>query len=438
MNLRDIALGTVVYPLDAVRADESTTRDIQFRLISWGYSPGPADGDWGSRTGKAYIAFATDYRYSTTVLTPRTAGHLASLAFRSLKAIANQPSTFTLFSLRDNPHLAEEVQKQLTALGHNPGPIDGQWGKSTQSAFTAFAQANQYPSDRLSPNAAKALLGQSAAPTPPPLPAPMPPPAPPPLPDPIPAAALPAPMPSPAPPPPAPVPPPAPTNSLRYIAQGTKTYPLSAIRNNVAITRDVQFRLASWGYQPGPLDGDWGQLTESAFIKFARDNGYLNQSITPQSAAHLASLAFRRLQDIAQQSSTLTLFSIKDNPLIAKEVQERLKALDYYNGLVNRYWGEETQAAYEKFAQANQLALNRMSPEAAKMLLESSKPAPVPPPPAPAPPPPAPAPPPPAPAPPPPAPVPAAPHPAPVPPAGAVPQSLSDLHHQAGMISAGR
>jgi hypothetical protein len=54
MNLRDIALGTVVYPLAAIRADATTTRDIQSRLLSWGYQPGPADGGWGQRTEDAY------------------------------------------------------------------------------------------------------------------------------------------------------------------------------------------------------------------------------------------------------------------------------------------------------------------------------------------------------------------------------------------------
>ncbi|NJN49760.1 MAG: hypothetical protein HC805_08360, partial [Alkalinema sp. RL_2_19] len=80
------------------------------------------------------------------------------------------------------------------------------------------------------------------------------------------------------------------------------------------------------------MDGAWGGLTENAFIAFARDYGYLNQSLTPRSASHLASLAFRSLSQIAAQSSTFTLFSIKDNPLIAKEVQQNLKDQGFYTG----------------------------------------------------------------------------------------------------------
>ncbi|MBE9028417.1 DUF3380 domain-containing protein [filamentous cyanobacterium LEGE 11480] len=356
MNLRDIALGTVVYPLAAIRADESTTRDVQSRLLSWGYQPGPADGDWGSRTEDAYVAFARDYSYSTNTITPATAGHLVSLAFRSLKAIANQSSTFTLFSLRDNPILARSIQDRLTVLGYSPGPIDGDWGKSTQAAFTAFAQANQFPSDRLSPKAAQKLLGADPIPVPPP-----------------PVTNQPQPPPV---PPTDVIVPTEPDNSqtLRDIALGTVTYPLSQLRSNVKIARDIQFRLSSWGYQPGPVDGDWGGLTEKAFITFARDYGYLNQSLTPQAAAHLASLAFRSLSQIAAQSSTFTLFSIKRNPLIAKDVQQQLKIKGYYTGPIDGDWGSGTQAAYDKFATANNFPTDRMPPQAARTLIASSAP----------------------------------------------------------------
>jgi peptidoglycan hydrolase-like protein with peptidoglycan-binding domain len=354
MNLRDIALGTVIYPLATIRADTTTSRDIQSRLLSWGYQPGPADGQWAKRTEDAYMAFARDFSYSTTALTPRTAAHLVSLAFRNLKAIANQSATFTLFSLRDNPLLARELQDRLKALGYNPGPIDGLWGKSTQTAFTAFAQANQFPADRLAPKATQLLLGQSITIIAPPAPSP------------------------PAPSPPAPSPP-APSSaitaqSLRDIALGTVTYPLSAIQQNVTIVRDMQFRLTSWDFSPGPVDGDWGDQTGFSYSAFAQTYGYPTTSITPQAAAHLASLAFRRLQAIADQSTTFTLFALKFNPLIANEVQQRLKALGYYSGAIDGDWGNGTQVAYEKFAQANQFPIDQLSPSTATRLLATVTP----------------------------------------------------------------
>ncbi len=367
MNLKDIALGTVVYPLPNLRADETATRDIQSRLLSWGYQPGPADGKWANRTEDAYTAFARDFSYSATTLTPRTAAHLVSLAFRNLKVLANQPATFTLFSLRDNPLLAREMQDRLKRLGHDPGPIDGLWGKSTQTAFTNFAQSRQLPVDRLSPKAAQALLGTTVTPAPP-----VTPPAPP--------VTPPAPPASTNPPPTTSTIPPAPTaiapQSLREIALGTVTYPLSNLRANVTIARDIQFRLSSWDFPPGPVDGSWGDMTESAYIRFAQTYSHPIDAITPVAAAHLASLAFRRLQDIADQASTFTLFSLQANPLIATEVQQRLKFLGYYSGPIDGDWGSGTQTAYDKFAIANQFPTDRLPPAAATRLLAAIAPAP--------------------------------------------------------------
>jgi peptidoglycan hydrolase-like protein with peptidoglycan-binding domain len=369
MNLRDIALGTVVYPLATVREDETVTRDIQSRLASWGYQPGPADGDWASRTEDAYLAFARDFSYSTQSIAPRTAAHLASLAWRSLKAIANQSNTFTLFSLRDNPLIAREIQDRLKALGYNPGPIDGLWGATTQAAFTAFAQKHRLPSDRLSPEATKRLLGMaegagagagtgsgtsstgSTSPTPG-------------------TGTSPTPGTGTAPS----TPPSTPLPTLRDVALGTISYPLSSVKSNATLVRDMQFRLASWDYPPGPIDGAWGNATESAYGRFANDFGYPPQTLMPAAAAQLNSLAFRKLSDVANQSSTFTLFSINRNPLIAKEVQQRLKGLGFYTGAIDADWGKGTQTAYEKFAQANQLPLDRMSPESAKALLNEKAP----------------------------------------------------------------
>jgi N-acetylmuramidase len=384
MNLKDIAFGTVVYPLATVRADATTTREIQSRLLSWGYQPGPADGKWAKLTEDAYMAFVRDFGYGTTAIAPRTAAHLVSLAFRNLKAIANQSSTFTLFSLRDNPLLAREMQDRLQGLGFNPGVVDGLWGKASQAAFTAFAQTNQLPADRLSPKAAQKLLGQSvAAPTPvPPVPTPVPPT---PVPTPVPPTPVPVPTPAPIPvpprtsspptPAPTPVPTPVPTSppiaaqSLRDISLGTVTYPLDQIRSNLTIARDIQFRLSSWDFPPGLVDGSWGDLTESAYISFAQTYGYPIDAVTPRAAAHLASLVFRRLQDIVDQPTTFTLFSLKSNPLLANEVQQRLKALGYYAGAIDGDWGSGTQVAYEKFAIANQFPIDRLPPEAAARLL---------------------------------------------------------------------
>jgi peptidoglycan hydrolase-like protein with peptidoglycan-binding domain len=315
MNLKDIAVGTVLYPITVVQEDESATRDIQSRLLSWGYKPGPADGDWGSKTTTAYIAFATDYKYPIDTVTPRSAAHLISLAFRNLKAIADQSTTFTLTSIRDNPLIAKEIQTRLTALGFKPGSIDGLWGKATQSAYAEFAKANQYQTDRLPPKAAQQLLGITdrppvpvppvpipPVPTPPvpipPIPTPPTPPAPP---IPPPAPPIPPPPAPPIPPPPAPPIPPTPPapvpsdileapatepvpRSLAAIRQGQYRWPIARLITSAPLTEELQQCLASMGHNPGPIDGLWGNQSRSAYEAMAKAYAADNKTLSPRIA----------------------------------------------------------------------------------------------------------------------------------------------------------
>ncbi len=280
MNLKDIAVGTVLYPLVVVQEDDAATRNIQSRLLSWGYSPGPADGDWGTKTTTAYLAFAKDYKYPLDAVTPAAAAQLLSLAFRNLKAIADQPATFTLTSIRDNPLLAKEMQASLTALGFKPGPIDGQWGKTTQAAYAEFAKVNQFPNDRLSPLAAKQLAATikppaPPAPPPPPVPSSIPPVVPPvvlpvppvvpPVAPPVPPVAPPVPpVPVPSGLPEAPVTEPLPTD-LIGIRQSQYRWPLARVVQSKSLVDSIQQCLSIMGHNPGPSDGVWGNQSQLAY-----------------------------------------------------------------------------------------------------------------------------------------------------------------------------
>jgi hypothetical protein len=371
MNLQDIATGTTSYSFSAIRADLSTTRDIQNRLISWRYNPGPVDGDWGSRTETVYMAFAKDYQHPQNSVTPRAARQLLSFPLRGLQDIARLSTTYSLDPLRDNPLIVRDLQQRLTAWGFQPGPIDGLWRQATQVAYAAFAKTYQFLPNQLSPQMAQQLLSlptQVEAPAPQPSPAPTP-------------------VPQPA---PKPV---TPTNSmnLRDIATGTTSYSFSVIRANLSATSDIQKRLISWGYSPGPADGDWGSKTQVAYIAFAKAYQHPQNSVTPRAASQLLSLAFRGLQDIARLSTTYSLDSLRGNPLIVRDLQQRLTAWSFQPGPIDGLWGQATQAAYEAFAKTHQFLPNQLSPKMAQQLLspptkiETPAPAPKPPTPTPTP-----------------------------------------------------
>jgi hypothetical protein len=270
MKLKDMAIGTITYPLSTVQDDEVATRDIQSRLLSWGYKPGVADGDWGSKTTAAYTLFATEYAYPKDSVTPRSAAHLVSLAFRSLQDIAKQTTTFTLVSIRDNPLIAKAVQTQLLALGYQPGGADGFWGKGTQAAFATFAKANEYPSDRLSPKAAAQLLNTAVI---------LPPDKPPekdPKKDPV--------IPSPE----SDIPEAAVTTilpvSLTAIRQGQIRWPLGRLSQSSTLVEEIQQCLDALGHQPGPIDGQWGDRSRVGYETIAQVFGRNPTSISPRMA----------------------------------------------------------------------------------------------------------------------------------------------------------
>ncbi|NJR52404.1 MAG: peptidoglycan-binding protein [Leptolyngbyaceae cyanobacterium CSU_1_3] len=56
MNLRDIAAASATWQVASIRADRSLTREIQQRLVSLGFQPGPVDGLWGNGTQSAFAA----------------------------------------------------------------------------------------------------------------------------------------------------------------------------------------------------------------------------------------------------------------------------------------------------------------------------------------------------------------------------------------------
>jgi hypothetical protein len=283
MKLKDMAIGTITYSLTTIQDDQLATREIQSRLLSWGYKPGVADGDWGSKTTAAYISFATDYAYPKDAITPRSAAHLISLAFRSLSDIAGQSTTFTLVSIRDNPLIAKAVQTQLLALGYQPGIADGLWGKGTQVAYAAFAQANQYPIDRLPPKAAKQLLNSASVSTAPDKTAPdkIPP-------DKIQPDKIPEKIPVIIPPleseiPEAPVAATLP-ESLTTIRQGQIRWPLGRLSQSPPLVEEIQQCLDALGHQPGPIDGQWGDRSRLGYEAIAQVFGRNSTSISPRMA----------------------------------------------------------------------------------------------------------------------------------------------------------
>jgi peptidoglycan hydrolase-like protein with peptidoglycan-binding domain len=281
----------------------------------------------------------------------------------TLNSIASGTASIALAAIRNSQQtLTQEIQQCLTALGFQPGAVDGWWGNRTQTAFVAFANRNQLKSDEISPAAAQILLGIQPS-------------------------------------------------NLNRIASGTTTIALVIIRNSQNLTREVQQRLTTIGFQPGAIDGVWGSRTQSAFATFASLNQLKSDEITPKAAQILLGIQPKPdlpapppsqptdlppsatplpqptprfaaitqaipagLRSIASESWFWQMNRIMVDQQITRQIQQGLDAMGHEPGPVDGLWGNQTQAAYADFAKTYGLKADELSPIAALMLLEPAIP----------------------------------------------------------------
>ncbi|MER3433691.1 MAG: hypothetical protein C4288_09705 [Leptolyngbya sp. ERB_1_1] len=205
--------------------------------------------------------------------------------------------------------------------------------------------------------------------------------------------------------------------NLKTIASGTATISLTTVRNSQSLTKEVQQRLIALGFQPGSVDGVWGNRTQSAFTAFATRNQLKGDEISPRAAQLLLGIQPRPTQPStprpapstpaptvqqppatpvpvpsaprfapATQAIPTGLRAIATDLLIwqmnritadqrlTRQVQQGLDAMGHNPGPIDGLWGGRTQAGYVAFARAYGFNSNELSPIAALMLLEPAIP----------------------------------------------------------------
>lgn len=109
-------------------------------LVRYGKSP----ERYRYSKGDTFTVHQTSTQYSTITITLHKviggsyATHPTS-SHEFNKAIATDQIT------KPNKAVVFSVQKKLKELGHNPGPIDGIWGKKTEASLKAFQKKNNLP-----------------------------------------------------------------------------------------------------------------------------------------------------------------------------------------------------------------------------------------------------------------------------------------------------
>ncbi len=108
-------------------ASPSVVSQAQTLLAELGYGAGAVDGVEGPRTAAAVSAFQTASGLEID-------GRVSDALVERLAA-ARQA------------RMVAQAQRQLAALGYDPGPVDGKVGTRTRAAVTAFQRARNLPSD---------------------------------------------------------------------------------------------------------------------------------------------------------------------------------------------------------------------------------------------------------------------------------------------------
>jgi peptidoglycan hydrolase-like protein with peptidoglycan-binding domain len=122
--------------------DRELIRDAQRQLKALGFNPGAVDGNFGSQTEAALRAYQQAYRLPET-------GKLDEATVRSLRPergeASHKPFDAYLPIDSSNRELIRDAQRQLKALGFNPGAVDGNFGSQTEAALRAYQQAYRLP-----------------------------------------------------------------------------------------------------------------------------------------------------------------------------------------------------------------------------------------------------------------------------------------------------
>ena len=265
-------------------------------------------------------------------------------------------ASWTIDDVSDDVPLTLEIQRRLKAWGYEVGILDGDWGPTTQRAYSAFAKTYKFDDRELSPAAARQLLKDMTPPVITPAPKPV--------------------MPK----------------MLQDVGTQLITWPIANLINNVALALDLQRRLKIWNYNVGVPDGDWGPASQRAYAAFAKAYSFKDTELSPAAARQLLAnptppkvidptpidvkpvevkpIVPTTLKALADQITSWPIATLKSNATFTKEVQQRLTIWRQAPGVADGDWGAKTDAAYGAFAQSFKFETNRISRDAAIKLLE--------------------------------------------------------------------
>jgi len=301
-------------------------RNLQQRLKDLGYLTGTADGDYGSKTERAVLAFQQQAGLPATgKATAETQEVLFSSNAPFAPAPTNAPTevptqvpvqttqapqhtqtgTYPEYSRGSSGEGIKDIQRRLQELGYYEGDIGGNYLARTETAVRLFQAAIGYNQDGIATSSLQSLLFSSSAP-----------------------------------------------------AYDGRSFTTLQSGDKGLTVRRLQQRLIDLGYLTGTADGDFGGGTASAIKRYQAAIGY-NQ--TGVATLELQQMLFSASSAPVQPQTPTTTnppvieddsprdLSYGDSGAQVKSLQQRLIQLGYLTGSADGDFGGATRSAVERF-----------------------------------------------------------------------------------------
>ena len=141
-------------------------RQMQERLAALGYYTGEADGQFGAGTRAAVEAFQRQHGLDADGIAGETTLTLLYSDQAQMFAPTPAPSStpeITTLSSGSTGEQVKQLQTRLQELGFYTGKIDGDYGKGTKTAVTAFQQQHGLDADGIAGGKTLAMLYSDSA-----------------------------------------------------------------------------------------------------------------------------------------------------------------------------------------------------------------------------------------------------------------------------------
>lgn len=245
-SLTAITLADHVLALPLRLEDEGPEVEaLQRCLVDQNYLDTSTFGYFGSKTEAAVLQFqkesglTADGVVGSATASALNCGQLGSTS-TSASAYYNEPNNFSseyydntvssgTLDLNDRGPAVEELQRRLSTLGYDPGPVDGEFGPTTQQAVIQFQRDRNLEPDGVVGSATWSRLGGS------------------------------------------------PNSSIAFGPGGGRGESVRPAEEFSVL--ELQRRLKARGFYPGPLDGDMGPGTQRAIAAAQRFYGVSDRDV---------------------------------------------------------------------------------------------------------------------------------------------------------------